>query len=1295
MKLWNHLFSLAAVLLALTVSSCKVEEPEQPFDPEEPVLVEGVTFTATTVSNDLDEETKTALSDNGNGYDVVWTADDEIVVTDGASHAGRYLLTSEPGLTTGEFTYIAQSGSPATVSGFRAWYPAAVYNGGTPAYPATQTYVANNISGAPMFAAGNDTHLSFKNLGGIIRLNLTTDDSNFKVRRILLSANQPMSGPIDEPEVLHPSGPLATLTGSAGVTLDCGSGVAVGAEPTAFHVAVPAGSYSNLAITVETTAGTSQTRIANKNITVGRSAVTTISLAFNGLDMNAVDLSAKGTANTYIVSSAGAYKFRATVKGNGGLDPVTGTTATAINAASIAKAKVLWELREKGQTIKCVDDEYDVFYYDGYVYFRTPDVFSPGDAYIAICDAEENILWSWLIWGTATPDYIEYNGSAFMDRNLGAIVGTDYESGFAYQWGRPAPFAAALGKAYTPFIYYPARTTAFSFEAIGDGKTVEYSVTHPVTFFYSDSRANWMSDAAYKNNIWSDGVKTIYDPSPVGWKVPSKDQLTGVTSAMSFYGSGFIGRGSNTDFGYGNPGSVLLWSSTSDSTDGYTGAWANAYGSMTKKYGSYPDVDIASGLNIRPVEDPAGISVEDYTDLSAGGTANSYIISAPGSYRINALVKGNGRSDLAGISKTTAANTISKAELLWATYGNLTTPAANAFIKRIFYKDGYVCFETNPTFSEGNAAVCIKDGSGNILWSWHLWFEEDDLEAMAQQYPAGVVFMDRNLGATANAYANGSDTYDFGLMYQWGRKDPFLNKGRSRDQNSMPNPPYYPYGLSNYLLNGEMSVDLSIKSPTYYAMQGISEWYPSSQEGKNYLWSSNKTIFDPCPPGWKVPAQMDFDDTFLDAWTSMEFDNQSKGYLVPISGSENVWLPGASYRPGNSITYNYKLNYQWQNVESIRCYNLGSGVPHLWLTDGALGWRRMYEYDRGGTDYYWDVKGLFDLDQDMNIPYAEYNCDVYTTGLNIYRSSLYPVRCIREDSQRIEPESVTLNITSATIYVGDQLQLEATVHPSNAVRKGVRWTSNGSFSTLGFDQNGLVTANDYYNDPSQPEYKVVTLTATTYNGKSASCVLTIERPPFEAVDMGLPSGKKWANMNVGALDPHRYGSYYAWGEKSPKSSGTAYNWSTYLYGTSQSNLTKYNSTDGIGVLQQTDDVARSYHGSPWRVPTVKEWKELFNASYTTWTWVSRYSLNNMDFCGYVVTSKSNGNSIFIPAGGYKSEKNTYDKGTIGYYMTADVMSAGVYPYAYCYYFQLGGASDRLDRPEYRCYGFTVRAIQDP
>ena len=105
---------------------------------------------------------------------------------------------------------------------------------------------------------------------------------------------------------------------------------------------------------------------------------------------------------------------------------------------------------------------------------------------------------------------------------------------------------------------------------------------------------------------------------------------------------------------------------------------------------------------------------------------------------------------------------------------------------------------------------------------------------------------------------------------------------------------------------------------------------------------------------------------------------------------------------------------------------------------------------------------------------------------------------------------------------------------------------------------------------------------------------------------------------------------------------------------------------------------------------------MSNSSYTTWTWVSRYSLNNMDFCGYIITSKSNGNSIFLPAAGYKEGTHSYDVGTVGYYMTANCEYGGVHPHTFCDYFAIGGSYDlSVQSNRTREIGYTVRAIQDP
>ena len=168
-----------------------------------------------------------------------------------------------------------------------------------------------------------------------------------------------------------------------------------------------------------------------------------------------IDLSADATANTYMVTAAGKYKFKATVKGNGGIDPITGNTATPITG--IAGVKVLWELYGQGRAIKHDGTNYDISYKDGYVYFSTPDEFITGDCYVAVYDSSDNILWSWLIWAAANQSEVTSGSEIFMNCNLGAIDESGYTRGFLYEWGRKDPFPAAEGNQYKPYDYVPDR----------------------------------------------------------------------------------------------------------------------------------------------------------------------------------------------------------------------------------------------------------------------------------------------------------------------------------------------------------------------------------------------------------------------------------------------------------------------------------------------------------------------------------------------------------------------------------------------------------------------------------------------------------------------------------------------------------------------------------------------------------------------------------------------------------------------------------------------------------------------
>lgn len=573
-----------AVLAALIVNSCQKEQKTE----ENNFGVQRL-FTATTES----PATKTALNKNGETYNVLWQNGDQIAIVDAASNIGVYQTTSTT--TQGNFSYM--SGTAATTPDYKAWYPATLYNDGAPTLPATQEYIAGNIKNSPMYAESGTESLSFKNICGIIRLNVSTSVVGKKVRKIILSANQGMSGTITNAATLASASDsyIAAVSGTDGITLDCGeSGVDISATPTAFHFAVPAKTYTGLKITVITTDGLFQTRAlkSDKSIVVERSNIADVTIPFNNLD-DVTDLSASGTANTYIVSAAGKYKFKATVKGNGGTDPLTGTTATTIDPAGIAAVKVLWELGETyGKAIKYVSGAYDISYADGYVYFSTPDTFQYGNAYVAIYDTYGTILWSWLIWVGENPGTVTAGSLTFMDRNLGAIDRGNYMRGFLYVWGRKDPFPAANG-GYDPYPYVPKRMTCHSI--ISTTQSVSYTIEHPTTYIYNGGP--WMIQEDYNKGLWRDGEKTIYDPCPVGWRIPTSDNMATFHSKIGLStlpNTGFLGT-SGSDFGYGNPSTGYYTSSTSTS-------WSVAKASGNDNRLNR-DWETYSGYAIRPVKE--------------------------------------------------------------------------------------------------------------------------------------------------------------------------------------------------------------------------------------------------------------------------------------------------------------------------------------------------------------------------------------------------------------------------------------------------------------------------------------------------------------------------------------------------------------------------------------------------------------------------------------------------------------------------------------------------------------------
>ena len=217
-------------------------------------------------------------------------------------------------------------------------------------------------------------------------------------------------------------------------------------------------------------------------------------------------------------------------------------------------------------------------------------------------------------------------------------------------------------------------------------------------------------------------------------------------------------------------------------------------------------------------------------DLSTKETANSYIVPLTSDkYSFNATVRGNGDVVIDGGAT---------ASILWEfenrESGNKT------IVKNVSYDKDKGIISFYPSGTPGNALVALKDESGAILWSWHLWCFNYD-EENGFHTVNGFKLMDRNLGAI--------DKREAGFAYQWGRKDPF--------------PIYYQGAYIDYAYctTPEIgSVDYAAAHPTTIIRASTASYHPTSGWGghwlaaENYtnLWGGAKTTYDPCPPGWKV-----------------------------------------------------------------------------------------------------------------------------------------------------------------------------------------------------------------------------------------------------------------------------------------------------------------------------------------------------------------------------------------------------------------------------------------------------------
>ena len=421
----------------------------------------------------------------------------------------------------------------------------------------------------------------------------------------------------------------------------------------------------------------------------------------------------------------------------------------------------------------------------------------------------------------------------------------------------------------------------------------------------------------------------------------------------------------------------------------------------------------------------------DKNTISAFKLANCYVV-APNElkdengndiydgYCFLATIVGNGES---GIISSGAQTLYPTSERIYPVTAHLLWESQLGLVSDVELKFGYVRFKLSDSSARGNAVIAVYDENDKVLWSWHIWVTDHPVEQPLTIGEHTITVLDRNLGATAATCNSAEEALaTYGLYYQWGRKDPSMGPPTyNYSPINLNTAPYYDFSsdektAAEVVQFAEPSLQNGVENPMYLMLptaQPLSYIFNWTHQRYDFLWGYNqdtgmttKTIYDPCPYGYRVPSSE------LGAIFSLGSGSVGTyGYTRTINGVQ-FFFPYAGFK-GVDVGLN-SLVCAWKYVGQKGDYQ-----SSMYCNDADA-------ENNGGISHYMHRARVYISKEGS---WTETNVGSYNGNLHIdyaNRRTAAPIRCVKDE--KIGSITATLTPSMRTLVANTQISVAYKAH---------------------------------------------------------------------------------------------------------------------------------------------------------------------------------------------------------------------------------------------------------------------------